>query len=169
MKTICSSCEKPKAQLQCGLCEVDLCKNCTVFLEEDYFSFLPQIPKELTQTAFCQTCYQQKIIPQIEAYDQDMLRAQDIIVFAKNQGKETRFVKRLEDPFTVTDCLDEKDVTMRLAFLAVRAQFNALVDLVVTSTKIRNGSYQKLVWQGTAIPAQVDESKLPKDKSFSHS
>lgn len=129
---------------------------------------MAEIPEELQKTTFCITCYQTKIIDQIELYNSDLEKAKDIIVFAKDQGKETRTIKRLEDPLVVTDCLDEAETVLKLAFRALRGGFNGLVDFEAKSTKDRNGSYQKVLWQGTAVPAHIDVDKLPKDKSFWH-
>ena len=126
------------------------------------------VPEELTQTVFCPTCYQTKIVHEIESYEADMEKAKNIIVFEKDQGKETRGIKRLEEPLVVTDCLDAKEVMMKLAFRALKAGFNGIVNYEAISTRDRNGSYQKVTWKGSAIPAHIDVSKLPKDKSFWH-
>jgi hypothetical protein len=48
---------------------------------------------------------------------------------------------------------------MRLAFLAAENNFNALVDVVVTSEKVRNEGYQTTKWKGTGVPVPLDESK----------
>jgi len=168
MQLICSSCDKPKAKLECGLCHCALCKSCTQFVEEGFFSFLAVVPEDLTHTAFCMTCYQTKVVNEIEAYEADMEKAKDIIVFEKDQGKETRGIKRLEDPLVVTDCLDSKEVMMKIAFRAFKAGFNGIVSFEANATRERNGSYHKVTWRGSAIPAHIDVSKLPKDKSLWH-
>src|ERR1035437_2303760 len=97
---LCSSCQKQKAVLECGLCHAVLCKKCTQFLDEDSFSFLKSIPEELTFN-YCTTCFEGKIRPQLDAYNEDMERAKDIVIFYKAQSKETRLMKRSEKPFKV--------------------------------------------------------------------
>ena len=129
---------------------------------------MAEVPEELQKTTFCITCYQTKIIDEIDSYNADLKKAKDILVFDKDQGKETRMIKRLEDPLVVTDCLDQKEVMMTLAFRALRAGFNGIIDFEAKAIRDRNGSYQKVTWQGTAIPAHIDVDKLPKDKSFWH-
>lgn len=134
-------------------------------MDEDTFSFLPKIPKDLSHQAYCFSCYEEKVAPELALYNQDMEKAKEIFVFSKTQGKVTRNIRRTEPPFEVKDCAEEKEATMKLAFLAVRAGFNSLLDLDVQYEKIRNGSYQKLMWKGTAVPANVEVDKLPKDRA----
>jgi hypothetical protein len=129
---------------------------------------MAQIPEKLQHTTYCPTCYQAEIINEVEAYAADVEKAKNIMVFEKNQGKETRLIKRLEDPLHVEDCLDEKEVMMKLAFQALRKGFNGLVDFEAVAHKERNGSFHKVTWKGSAVPAQIDVAKLPKDKSFWH-
>jgi len=162
----CSTCQKPKAKLSCGICHCSVCKNCAQFLEEDRFSFLAEIPKDLSHGVYCGSCFEEKVTPALQDYDQTMEQAKEIIVFYKKQGKETRLIKRLEPPVKVVDCADHDETIMRLAFFAVKAGFNAIVDVDVTSEKVKFGTYQNLKWKGTAVPAYVDESRLPKDRSL---
>jgi hypothetical protein len=51
---------------------------------------------------------------------------------------------------------------MRLAFLAAKAQFNALVDVDIVPKKVRNFGYQTSLWQGSGVPTVIDASKLQK-------
>lgn len=162
MTTPCSSCQKLKAGLHCGLCECTLCKACTQFVDEETFSYLPKLPKELAHQTYCAGCYEQKVRPQIDLYEANMKRARDIVVFSKKESKITRLVKRLEPALHAENCLDEQEATMRLAFLAVLQEFNVLIDFEVRSEKVKNGSYQKLVWKASAIPVNIDVDKLPK-------
>ena len=165
-KSVCSNCQKSKAALSCGICESIICKYCAQFLEEETFSYLPEIPADLSHSVYCQTCFQDKVEGALQAYNHDLESAKEILVFFKNQGKETRLIKRLEDPIQVENCLDHKDVVMRLAFLAVKAKLNGIVDIVVTSEKVRTGSYQTLKWKGIGVPAHIRADKLLRDKSL---
>lgn len=161
----CCSCFKPKANLICGICQDTICKKCTQFVAENSFSFLKKIPKDLTPTAFCETCYTQKVLPELNKYNEMMEQAKNILVFMKAQFKETRFVKRLEDPITIAECADYDEIILRLAFKAVELNFNGIIDVDITAKKVRTGNYQTSVFSATAIPANILEDRLIKDKS----
>lgn len=162
----CSICQKPKAALSCGICHCSVCKGCAQFLEEDRFSFLAQVPAELSQGVYCGICFDQKVQPALESYDQLMEKAKEILVFFKTQGKETRLFKRTEPAFKVTDCADHDETILRLAFYAAQAGFNAIIDTNITSEKVKFGTYQNLKWTGSAVPSNVDLSRIPKDRSI---
>lgn len=165
----CCSCFKPKANLVCGICEDTICKKCTQFIEENSFSFRKKISAELSHTAFCETCYTQKILPELNAYNEMMEQAKNIMVFMKAQFKETRFVKRLEDPISIAECSDYDEIILRLAFKAAEMNFNGIIDVDVVAKKVRTGNYQTSVFSATAIPANVREDRLIKDRSnWSH-
>lgn len=87
------------------------------------------------------------------------------MVFMKAQFKETRFIKRLEEPVKVAECADYDETLLRLAFQAAQLNYNGVIDVDITSKKVRTGNYQTSVFSGTAIPANVREDKLIKDKS----
>lgn len=95
-----------------------------------------------------------------------MKQAKDVQVFLNTQGKESRLIKRYEDPVLVTECRDHDETLLRLAFLAAEKGYNGLVDVAIVSKKIREGSYQKSVWQGSGIPATIEENKVIKSRSF---
>lgn len=156
----CCVCQKSKAGLKCGLCENAVCKYCAQFVEESQFSFLPSIPAHLKHTTFCGPCFDAKIAPEIESYNEAMDRARSLTVFFTTDSKQTRNFKRIEKPFKVADCPDREETLLRLAFLAVQGNFNALIDVDIVSEKIRSGSYQTTKYSGTAMPTQIDLSKL---------
>ena len=166
-KVICCICQKPKATLTCGTCSSPVCKYCAVFLDEDTFKYLKKIPKDASHTTYCSPCYNEKVSPVVDNYNETVERAKNIMIFTKQQNKETRFIKRYEEVVHVSDCLDREDVMMRLAFFAAQGDFNGVIDIEVVSKKIRNGSYQTTQWSGSGIPALVNPAKLIKDKSFS--
>lgn len=157
--TGCITCHKTKAPLQCGLCQSALCKNCTQFVDEESFSFLKTVPPELSHTTYCAPCFDATVAPELESYADAMERAKDIFIFYKTEGKETRLIKRKEEPYVIAECLDKNETLLRLAFFAVKDHFNALVDVEIKSEKVRSGSYQTLKWSGSAVPFQVDERK----------
>lgn len=154
--TSCCVCQKPKANLKCGLCEQTVCKYCAQFVEDGQFSFLPSLPPHLKQTTFCGPCYDAKITPEIESYNETMEKAQNLTVFFTTASKQTRNFKRTEKPLKVIDCSDREETLLRLAFLAVKANFNAIIDVDIVSEKVRNGSYQTTKYSGTAMPTQLN-------------
>lgn len=158
--TSCAICQKPKAPYQCGVCACTLCKKCVRFLDEEQFSFFKEPPDVLTKGYFCNPCYSEKVEPEISRYDEIMARAKVVFVFNTEQGKETRLFSRLEPAITVSECPDHNETVLRLAFLAAQAGFNGLIDMKLSSEKIRNGSFQKLKWNGTAVPTHIDGEKL---------
>lgn len=97
----------------------------------------------------------------------DMEKAKQILVYSKKESKITRLMKRLDEPFEVKDCADEYEATMRLAFKAVQSNKNVLIDFELTHDKVRNGSYQKLIWKGSAIGVSIEPSQLPKQRTRS--
>lgn len=95
-----------------------------------------------------------------------MERAKDVQVFFKTQGKETRLIKRLEEPYEVLDCNDEDETVMRLAFLAAKNNFNSIIDVDLKYEKIRINGYQTHKWSASAVPANIQEKNLLKDRSI---
>lgn len=85
-----------------------------------------------------------------------MVRAENIIVFFKNQGKETRLIKRTEKPLRVTECDDREETLLRLAFLAAQNGFNGLIDVDIKAEKIFDHAYQTKNWTGIAMPVNLD-------------
>ncbi len=162
----CISCQKKKALLTCGLCRDEVCKYCAIILPEDGFSFLATIPEDLKHSVYCGTCYDKNVAEQWDQYQKTLEQAKNINVYLSNQGKETRLIKRTEDLFQVRDCKDHDETLLRLAFYAVRAGFNALVDVDVTSVKVRENNYQTLSWSGVARPANIHEKNVIKDRTF---
>lgn len=163
---VCSTCHGGKAGLVCGLCAASTCKTCAQFLEAGSFSFLPEIPPELAHDVYCATCADRVVAPALADYEAAMARARETLVFAKSQGKETRLIRRQEKPVRVEACDDREETVLRLAFLASRLGYNAIVDMDLVSRKVRNHAYQTLVWSGTGVPANVSEKSLVKDRSI---
>lgn len=105
-------------------------------------------------------CFEARVGPELDQYAGKMELAKNVNVFFSSQSKESRFVRRTEKPIRVEGCLDRDDAVLRLAFLAVEGGKNTIVDVCLTSSKIRDGSYQTSEWAGVAIPAQVEEAQL---------
>jgi len=158
--SICATCQKPKANLNCGLCEADICKGCAQFLAEDAFSFLEKIPKELAHAIYCNGCFDNNVSNELTKYDEIMQLAKNVNIYFKSQGKETRTLKRKERPVKITNCPDYDEALLRLAFLAAKAGFNSLIDVNMTSKKEIVTGYQKTFWSGTGIPTNTTEKQL---------
>jgi hypothetical protein len=158
----CSICFKPKAKLDCGICKEPICKNCTVFLEDENFAFLKPMPDDYLLRRFCPTCYDAKVDPALKAYELDIEKARQVFVFYKTENKESRFFKRVEKPIKVSDCTDREELILRLAYLAVKANCNTIVDVELTQEKIKMGAYQTSNWSGTANPVEADPQKIEK-------
>lgn len=134
-------------------------------MPETAFQFMSSRPKELSHNTYCTVCFDQHVSAALTNYEATLAQAQEILVFDKTQGKETRFVKRLEKPIAV-EGVDEQDVTMRLAFIAAEKNYNALVDVDIKAVKVRDGSYQTMAYSAKAVPANVSDRKLMKDRSL---
>jgi len=168
MNSSTCSCGKLKPSLECGLCKTAICKSCANFIESDQFSFLPQVPAELSHSTYCGACFSEKVAPELESYSLLMEKAREITVFEKSQGKETRLLKRTEKPLRVEGCADHDETVLRLAFFAAQKNFNAIIDVNVKAEKVRNQSYQTTVFSGTAVPTDLQTHRLVKDRSIRH-
>ncbi len=156
----CCICQKPKAQLECGLCHSAICKKCVQFVDENTFSFYEVIPKKINHTVFCGACYTENVVSEIAKYDQLVKQAQEVFVFYKDQGKETRRMPRDNKILQIKDCADRDEAILRLAFLAVLDGYTTLVDVDLHQQKIRQGSYQHSLWHATAVPVKIEHEKL---------
>ena len=167
-KAVCSSCQKPKANLACGICASSLCKHCARGLDESDFDFLTPVPKELAHDFYCGPCYDAKVAPALADYYHTVDLAKSVFVFTKDMGKEARLIKRKEAPVRVEDCPDHDETVMRLAFLAAKGQHNALVDVVISDEKVRNEGYQTTRWSGVGVPATIDARRYEKRRELSN-
>jgi hypothetical protein len=57
---------------------------------------------------------------------------------------------------------------LRFAFRAVLDGFRTLVDVDVIPVKLRDGTFQRTIYKGSAVPANAEEKHIIKDKSFRH-
>lgn len=158
----CCVCQKPKANLQCGSCQEQVCKSCSQFLGEEDFSFLPEKERRFALGAYCTPCFDNEVGPALIEYNEILERARDVNVYMKNQSKETRLFRRTNEFLKVPSCDDREETLLRLAFLAARKGFNAIIDVDITSERVRHGGgYQSSNWQGSAVAANVDSNKPP--------
>lgn len=157
----CNSCRSTQVEVnyQCGICREALCKKCSIFPRED-FTYYKNIPEELSHASYCSVCFDHKVAAPTEEYLELIEKAKDIIIFSKNESKQTRLFSRKELPYTVENCLDEDDALKRMSFFAVEDNFNCLIDITFARKKIIVGSHKKFIWSGRAIPVNVDAKRL---------
>lgn len=160
---LCSSCRLPSASLKkgyhCGLCKAVLCRECVQFRDEEAFVYQKVVEEELMHDSYCGSCYDLIVAPAIETYVEILIRAKQVYIFTK-KNKRIPLIRRSNHKLSHQDCPDKQEVLLHLAFAAAADSFNALVDVELVSTKIRNGGHQKLHWAATAYPAQINPSRL---------
>lgn len=157
---ICKNCRKPKATFQCGICQGDICKSCTQFLDEESFAFKKVVSEELKHSTYCTICFNDTVATPLDEYNETMEKAREIIIYTKEQTRLTRLLKRKEEPYFVENCVDEQEAVLKMSFYAVEANFNALIDVAFTSKKIIVGSHKKLIWNGTGVPITIDPKEI---------
>jgi hypothetical protein len=156
----CAACRRPKATIQCEACEDWNCKSCAELLDETAFSFLAKVPEELKHSRYCQHCWQMHVEPALEDYQQKMQAAKDVFIFFTTQKKPIPVLSKEKDQIRVENCEDRDETILRLAFKAVEAGCNAVVETNVISEKVRNAGWQKTAWKGSGFAATVDGEKI---------
>lgn len=157
--TSCCSCLSSKAPLVCGLCKESVCKSCAQFLDESSFAFIKKKPEVISHTTYCPACFDNNVAAELQKYNDDLEKARNIAVFDKAQAKETRNFKRFNETYSVRECPDREETLLRLAFQAVRSGFNAIIEVEISSKKVRESSRQRTIYSGLAQAAMVNESK----------
>lgn len=156
----CISCRKPKGTIHCQICDEFLCKECVRFLEASTFSFMEAIPPELSHTYYCSPCFDSHVEPALESYREIMERARNLYFFFNTQRRPVHVIKKSKEDLQVKDCDDRDETILRLAFFAAQQGYNAVIEAEVVSKKIRNSGYQKSLWQGSGVAAQVNAQRL---------
>ncbi|MBX2995240.1 MAG: hypothetical protein KF681_10465 [Bdellovibrionaceae bacterium] len=163
----CVCCQKSKPQLTCEVCAADVCKYCAQFLDEGQFSFMNARPEVLAHSTYCPGCFDQHVAGELAAYNEVLERAKSILVYEKKQAKETRLLSRKEKTVRVSNCADQAEAMLRLAFFAAKAGFNAIIDVDLQGAKVsEGGSYKTTKWSGTGVPSNVAANKIAKDRSL---
>ncbi len=160
MESLCNLCQLPKAHFECGLCQKIVCKKCSNKLWDTSFAYCNPLPPALSHRLYCGVCFDETVAPALASYEAAVEKARFVNVFYKGQGEETRKMRRLEKPLKIEKCKERSEVLLRLAFKAAEAGFNCLLDVHITSEKVRAGSYQSTLWTGTGVPLSVDEASL---------
>lgn len=165
-KTTCPFCQKSKNLQSCESCHETVCKNCAQFISEETFKYSQTLLNKKFHQVYCPTCFNNEVADDLSKYESLVEQAKEVAVFDISQSKETRLIKRLEKPFKLENETDRDDATMKLAYLAAEKGFNSIIDVDIRGTKVRDGSYQTTIYTCTAIPAQVSDRKLLKDRSL---
>lgn len=156
----CAACRRPKANIQCEACEDWNCKSCAELLDQDAFSFLTKVPPELKHTRYCQHCWQMHVEPARDDYQQKMEEAKGVFIFFTTQKRLIPVLSKEKEQIRVDNCTDRDETILRLAFQAVEAGCNAVVEAEVVSAKVRNAGWQKTAWRGSGFAAKVDGEKI---------
>ncbi len=143
-----------------------MCKSCVQFVDNERLSFYNPPADQALTGAYCLTCYEAKAAPAIRDYDAIMEQAKNVNVFFTEQGKETRLIKRSDTKFSISNCTDRDETILRMAFFAVQAGFDTLVDIDLVYEKVRDGSFKLSNWKGTATGAKPDPKHLPLPSRF---
>ena len=152
-RSTCVLCNKNKTALRCVSCGDVSCKKCVQFIDEDHFEMISLLPEDLKNKTFCMNCYHQGVAERISHYSEVAEEAKKVDIFSKTQSKETRRIKRIEDPIQVADCEDKELALMRLAFLSVEKGYSTIVDVEVKAKKSGEAKrYKKVVWTASGIP-----------------
>lgn len=163
-ESICTSCRKPKAQFECGLCTDPVCKSCVENWTTDRIKFLAPIPEELSHSRYCQFCFDQTVAPVLQEYEATLERAREVHFWPKSFKGHIHTVRKSEKEVTVDGAADRDEVTMHLAFVAAQKGYNAVIKAELTSQKVRNFGYQTTTWSGRALPAQIDEARVAREE-----
>lgn len=155
----CDVCLANKTPIHCDRCDCFSCKKCSHFINENIFEFQEFLPEHLRGKAFCPNCYTDHIQEEFAKYEDILERAQNIDVYEKKLSSETRLIPRTEKKIKIEGSAGRKDAILQLAFLAASKGFNTIIDVDLVSRKIRNASHKKLVWDGTAMPANVEKKR----------
>ena len=161
----CISCRKPKAKTECPLCFEPICKNCLQPVDSDAFQYMPDRPEDLSHARYCGFCLDATINPALEVYTEILERAKKICLLTKAYKGHVSTLKKAKYSIEVKDCPDREELIMKLAFMAAKEGYNALLQTDLVSQKIRNEAYQKSSWSGEAWPATIDAERLDRDEA----
>jgi uncharacterized protein YbjQ (UPF0145 family) len=84
-----------------------------------------------------------------------MKRAAQVLFIDRPQRRPLNVLKKHRDILEVRECRDREETILRLAFKAAELGFNSVIKADVTYTKVRNAGYQKMIWSGSGIAADL--------------
>jgi hypothetical protein len=128
-------------------------------LAEDAFPFATvggeTLPDELKHSYYCAACYDQHVEPYKSQYDAAAEQAKQVNVIFKGSKSLMRVLRKADKPLEIKDSPDRDEAILALAFYAAREGYNTIMDVEVSSQKVRNEGYQKMSWSSRGTPAEI--------------
>ena len=115
---------------------------------------MPTIPDELKHAAYCGPCFNSTVAPALENYEELLSKAREVCVFDKSK-KNPPVQSISKHKLSVSNCVDEDDALMRLAFLAASSGFDALVKVELSWERVDLSGYQTSRWHGIGLAARM--------------
>ncbi|MBS1960936.1 MAG: hypothetical protein JST04_01880 [Bdellovibrionales bacterium] len=157
----CLSCRKRAGAYACVSCADAVCKPCSEKVSDPLFASLEAIPNEQVEGRFCGRCWDAEMAARLEAFQSTLEAAKQVFVFFTTQKKHIPLIRKSKTPVNVESCPDRDETILRLAYVAAKEEYNAVVDVEVTVKKVRAGGSNKTAdWKGTGFPALVDGKKV---------
>ena len=156
----CPLCRVRDAEINCPLCPTQLCKKCAETVDSEAFPYQPEMAKLYAGKRFCPSCFDNEVAPKLAAHDELLEKAREVPWFPRTYRRNLPIVKKSHTTLSVTEGLDRDDILLRLGFMTVEKGYNAMIEVEVAAAKVRNHGYQKMVWQGTAHPIEIDVDRL---------
>ena len=156
MEKLCAICRSPRVESTCGICAAPLCRKCRIFLEEDAFE-LAEGPRhaELKHSYYCGSCYDEKVEPFKTEYEATLEQAKAVNVIFAGSKSHIRVIRKAIRAIEIKGSRDRDETILKLAFQAARAGYNSLIDVEISSQKLRNQGWQTSTWTGRGIPAEI--------------
>ncbi len=140
-----------------------MCKDCMQVLAEDAFELRATVPDDLKHLHYCQGCFGTHVAPALESYRETLSRAEAMYFFFATQKNRLPVLSKAKWPVKVEQQVDRNETILRLAFISAEAGYNSIIEASVDHEKVRNEGYQKTVWKGQGVPANVDSGKLERN------
>jgi hypothetical protein len=131
-----------------------------MFLAEETFPLESSLPSELKHTFYCASCYDQHVEPFRSEYEATLEQAKQINVIFKGSKSSHRVLRKADKAMSIENMPDRDETILKLAFHAARGGYNSIIDVEVTSQKVRNEGYQKMSWSGKGTPAEIKSHEM---------
>ena len=95
-----------------------------------------------------------------DQYEETLDQAKRVNVIFKESKSTFRVLKKATKGIEVHQQPDRNEAILRLAFMAARAGFNALIDVEASSEKKRNAGWQLTTWMAKGLPAEINSHEL---------
>ncbi len=153
----CSKCKEGKAVSKCGLCDSSICKACRETLSPKAFELLEKIPADLTHSAYCGACYEQKVAVELAEYERLAALAQEVYFQSNKYRGNQHILSKHSKTISIPKCDDRRQLILMLAYQAAKLNYNAIVAADIRSQRIyADGGYGHYEWSGSAVPANIN-------------